>query len=64
MARLLYRAARGAGAAWAPRIRLRGVVRDVLGERVLRADIGDADVGGFAGFGERVVAAVEVLALL
>lgn len=37
---------------------------DILGERVFRADRGDADVGGFAGFGESIVAGVEVFALL
>ena len=40
------------------------MVRDVFGERVLGADLGDADVGGFAGFGEGVVAGIEVFALL
>ena len=39
-------------------------MRDVLGERVLGANGGDADVGGLAGLGEGVVAAVEVFALL
>jgi hypothetical protein len=39
-------------------------VRDLLGVGVLAADLGDADVTSFAGFGECVVAAVEVLALL
>jgi hypothetical protein len=39
-------------------------VGDVLGNRVLRAHLGDTDVGGFAGFGEGIVARVEVLALL
>ena len=42
----------------------RGQVRDVLGQRVLRADRGDAGVRGLAGLGEGVVAAVEVFALL
>jgi hypothetical protein len=42
----------------------RGDVRDLLGVGVLAADLGDADVASFAGFGEGVVAAVEVLALL
>lgn len=37
---------------------------DVLRERVLRADGGDANVGGFAGFGKGIVAGVEVFALL
>lgn len=37
---------------------------DVLGERVLRADGGDADVGRFPGFGKGVVAGVKVFALL
>jgi hypothetical protein len=37
---------------------------DVLGRRMLAADGGDADVRGFAGFGEGVVARVEVLPLL
>ena len=39
-------------------------MRDVFGKRVLRAHGGDADVGGFAGFREGVVAGVEVFALL
>jgi hypothetical protein len=39
-------------------------VRDVFGERVLFANGGDADVAGFAGFGEGVVAAVKVFAFL
>jgi hypothetical protein len=42
----------------------RGDVGDLLGVGVLAADLGDADVAGLAGFGEGVVAAVEVLALL
>lgn len=41
-----------------------GQVRDVFGLWVLRADGGDARVGGFAGFGEGVVAGVEVFAFL
>lgn len=28
----------------------RGMVRDVFGEGVLGADVGHADIGGFAGF--------------
>lgn len=39
-------------------------MRDVLGERVLGADGGDADIGGLAGLGEGVVARVEVFAFL
>lgn len=39
-------------------------MRDVFGERVLEPDRGDAYVGGFAGFGEGVVARVEVFAFL
>lgn len=39
-------------------------MRDVLGNWVLAADLGDTDVGGFASFGEGVVARVEVFALL
>jgi hypothetical protein len=39
-------------------------VRNLLGNGVFATDGGDTDVGGFAGFGEGVVAAVEVLALL
>ena len=39
-------------------------MRNILGDGVLAADLGDAYVGGFAGFGEGVVAGVEVLALL
>lgn len=41
-----------------------GEVGDVFGEGVLGADGGDATFGGFARFGEGVVARVEVLALL
>lgn len=41
-----------------------GQVRDVLGHGVLGADVGDANVGGFAGFAEGVVARVEVFAFL
>jgi len=37
---------------------------DVLWDWMLAANLGDANVGGFAGFGESVVAGVEVLALL
>jgi hypothetical protein len=39
-------------------------VRDGLGVWVLAADLGNADVACLAGFGESVVTAVEVLALL
>jgi hypothetical protein len=39
-------------------------VRDVLGDRMLATDLGDAYVRGFAGFGEGVVAGVKVFALL
>jgi hypothetical protein len=39
-------------------------VRDVLGERVLRAYAARVDGAGLAGFGERIVAGVEVLAVL
>ena len=42
----------------------RGDVWDLFGVGVLAADLGDADVTSFAGLGEGVVAAVEVLALL
>lgn len=42
----------------------RAEVRDVLGERMLGADGGDADIGGLARLGERVIARVEVFALL
>jgi hypothetical protein len=38
-------------------------VRDVLGQRVLRADAAGVDAGGLAGFGQCIVAGVEVLAL-
>ena len=37
---------------------------DGVGRGVLDADAGDADVAGFAGLAEGVVAAVKVLALL
>lgn len=37
-------------------------MRDVFGEWVLRAYAAGIDGGGFTGFGERVVPAVEVLA--
>jgi hypothetical protein len=39
-------------------------VRDVLRNGMFAADLGNAYVGGFAGFGEGIVARVEVLALL
>ena len=39
-------------------------VGDVLWDRVAGADAGDADIRGFAGFAEGVVARVEVFALL
>lgn len=39
-------------------------VRDILRQRVLGADGGDAALGGFAGFGEGVIAGVKVLAFL
>jgi hypothetical protein len=39
-------------------------VRDVLWNWVFATDLGDAYVGGFAGFGQGVVAGVEVFALL
>lgn len=42
----------------------RSDVGNLLGIGVLAADLGDADVAGLAGFGEGIVAAVEVLALL
>lgn len=42
----------------------RGDVWNLLGVGVFAADLGDADVASFAGFGEGVVAAVEILALL
>lgn len=41
-----------------------GEVGDVFWEGVLRADGGDAALGGFAGFGEGVVAGVKVFAFL
>ena len=56
---------RGRRHARVPRVGvLLGQMGDVLGRRVLAADGGDADVGGFAGFGEGVVAGVEVFTLL
>jgi hypothetical protein len=39
-------------------------VRDVFGEGMLGADAAGVDGAGFAGLGQRVVARVEVLALL
>jgi len=39
-------------------------MRDLLWHGVLATDGGDTDVRGLAGFGEGIVAAVEVLALL
>ena len=42
----------------------RGQVRDIFGERMLRANGGDTAFRCFSGFGERVVARVEVLTLL
>lgn len=41
-----------------------GQVGDVLGDWVARADAGDADVRGLAGFAESVVTGVEVFSLL
>ena len=41
-----------------------GQVRDVLGDGMLGTDVGDADVGGFAGFAQGIIAGVEVFALL
>jgi hypothetical protein len=42
----------------------RGDVWDLLGVGVLATDLGDTNVASFAGLGEGVVAAVEILALL
>jgi hypothetical protein len=42
----------------------RSDVRNLLGIGMLAANLGDADVAGLASLRERVVAAVEVLALL
>ena len=39
-------------------------MRDVFGQRVLRADSGHADIGGFAGFAERIVTRIEIFAFL
>ena len=39
-------------------------MRDVFGERMLRAHCRGADVGVFAGFGHGIVARVEVFSLL
>jgi len=39
-------------------------VGDLLGVGMLATNLGDANVTGLASLGERVVAAVEVLALL
>lgn len=39
-------------------------MRDVFSLRMLGADVGDASVGGFAGFEESVVARVEVFTFL
>lgn len=41
-----------------------GQMGDVLGDRMLGADVGDADVGGFAGFAQGIITGVEVFALL
>ncbi len=41
-----------------------GEVGDVLWKRVLGADAGDTAFGGFAGFGEGIVARIEVFAFL
>lgn len=41
-----------------------GQVGDVLGDWVARADAGDTDVRGFAGFAEGVVTRVEIFPLL
>lgn len=42
----------------------RGKMRYVFRKWVLRAHLGDADIRGFAGLGERVVARIEVLTFL
>jgi len=39
-------------------------VRDILWERMLRADAAGIDGAGFSGFGQGVVTGVEVFALL
>ena len=39
-------------------------MRDIVGFRVFGADGSDTSVGGFASFGESVIAGVEVLAFL
>ena len=39
-------------------------VRDVLGNRVLGAHLSDTDIGSFTGFGESIVARVEIFTLL
>lgn len=39
-------------------------VRDVLGNGMTRANIGDTNIWGFAGFAESIVAWIEVLAFL
>jgi hypothetical protein len=41
-----------------------GDMGDFLGIGVLATDLGNANVSGLASFGERIVAAVKVLALL
>lgn len=41
-----------------------GQMRDVFGDGMAGADVGDADVGGFTGFAEGVVTGIEVLAFL
>ena len=42
----------------------RGEMRDVLGIRMLRADLGHSGIRCFAGFGEGIIAGIEVLSLL
>jgi len=39
-------------------------MRNVFRDWMFATDLGDANVGGFACFGEGVIAAVEILALL
>lgn len=41
-----------------------GQMRDVLGDGMLGTDVGDADVGGFTGFAQGIIAGIEVFALL
>ena len=56
----------GSAYSWIATIALtrRRQMRDILRERMLRADRGDSDIRGFACFGERIVTGIKVFAFL